>query len=343
MKETDKWAYLASEQAFLEHRLSYYSDTKTISVDSLSKKIFPDALRATMEGIKTLEQRNNAIEVLRNSQAPITIVTATKERSDSLANAYKFLAAQTGSVDWNWVIIDNGEDEETKRVVAEFKDDRVLHVSYLEETGSASPVRNFGLDFVHYAKRGQVNDPGYVLVVDSDDKLYGENSLRELFKVANSRLAKSKGLYIAHGFADSEIHQIDKSIIHVPNPRDWDSSFPEVNSLAEVFDKGLNILSGMFPVDLLSWLRYPPEPSFEDDGFNQKIMLQAKKNNMIWIAERFPVTTKKFHQESMSGRNDQIGNVDMSGQVGKHIVTGIRAQIVLYLQKLSDYYTKEDL
>lgn len=345
MKDRGSWSYLQSKDTFIDHRIQYYSNTKVIPISFLEEKIFPSSLMSSIEGQTVLTQRNNVVETLRESKAPITIVTATKDRPHSISNAYKFLADQVGNINWNWVIINNGEDKETKDVISQIKDNdnRVLSISYQEETGCAYPIRNFGLDIVHYAKYNHVNNPGFVLVVDSDDRLYGENSLRELFKIANSKFAKSRGLYIAHGFADSEIHQTDGTIMHVPNPRDWDSKFPAIYSLAEVFDKGLNILSGMFPIELLSWLRYPKEFSFEDDAFNQKIMLQAKKHNMVWLAECFPITTKQFHQESMSGKNNNLGNKNNTGKVGEHVVTGIRAQIVSYSQSLSDYYVREDL
>ena len=343
LSETQIPRYLQTPENFLRHRLEYYADASPISPLRLSEKIFPESLLETPFGEEVFLQRERAIDKLRISRADVTIVTATNNRAASIRKSFDLLQTQVGKLTWNWLIIDNGTDTETPEFISSTKDPRIIYVRFREKTGCAYPIRNFGLDLVHFAKYKQVYDPGWILVVDSDDSLHNENSLQELIRIANAMSFRRWDKALVHGYSDTEIHEPTGYVTHVPNPRDLDSSFPKVGTLKEVFDKGLNILAGMFPVDLLDWLRYPSEFSFEDDGFNQKLLLQAVKKKIVWIADRVPITTKVFHKESMSGKSDEVGDQSLSGRVGPYLVKGVRAQIVIYLQKLSDYYSQQGL
>lgn len=328
--------YLTTSQKFISHRLQYSSDTKTITTHELETRIFSDRITKHQ-----MEQRADVLQSLEEQKSKVVVVTATVDRPDDISTGYKVLESQTMN-NWQWLIVDNGKEPKTEKVVKQFKDDRVHFVKFLEKNGCAYPARNIGLDVVHLAKHSS-NQLPFVLVVDSDDRLFDNNSLHELLKIANSETYKRHDLTLVHGYSATEIHEPNKPVTFVPNPRDLGSSFPRVDSLKEVFDKGLNILSGMFPIQLLSYMRYPKEFSFEDDGLNQKLLLLAKRYDLACVSDNVPTTVKIFHQDSMSGKNNMIGNTSESGNIGLHKVTGIRAKIVSYLHDITDYYTQQGL
>ncbi len=328
--------YLTTSQKFISHRLQYSSDTNPITTQELETRILSDRITKHQT-----EQRAVVLQNLVKQKSKVVLVTATVDRPDDITNGYKVLTSQTMN-NWQWLIVDNGKEAKTEKVVKQFKDDRVHYVKFLEKNGCAYPARNMGLDIVHLAKHSS-NQLPFVLVVDSDDRLFDSNSLHELLTIASSETHKKHDHSLVHGYSATEIHDPNRPVTFVQNPRDLDSSFPSVNSLKEVFDKGLNILAGMFPIQLLSFMRYPKEFSFEDDGFNQKLLLQSKKHNQILLSDNVPTTIKIFHQDSMSGKNNMIGNTSESGNIGLHKVTGIRAKIVCYLHDITDYYTQQGL
>lgn len=328
--------YLTTSSKFISHRLQYSETTTPIPTQELERNIFSQNI-SSQERIT----RGNTIQKLERQNSDVVVVTATVDRPDDIKTGYDVLQRQT-MTNWQWLVVDNGKEGKTEKVVADFKDPRICYVRFLEKNGCAYPTRNIGLDIVHLAKSRANRNP-FVLLVDSDDRLYDSNSLHELLKLARSETSKKTEAVLYHGYSATEIHEQNEPITFVPNPRDLGSDFPRVKSLKEVFDKGLNILAGMFPAQLLSYLRYPNEFSFEDDGFNQKIMLQAIKTNKSWIGDAVPTTIKIFHQDSMSGKNNKIGDVSESGNIGLHKVTGIRAKIVSYLHDITDYYTVNKL
>jgi glycosyltransferase involved in cell wall biosynthesis len=328
--------YLSCPQSFISHRLNYYQDSRPITSKRLEDRIFPPELPYEL-----ITQRQNVLENLSRQKEDVTVVTATYDRPDDIATAYNLLSQQT-LTSWAWVVIDNGTEHQTADFIQMLNDPRVHLVKYLERTGCAYPSRNMGLDIVHRAKMFQTH-PSQVAVIDSDDRLYDRESLHELTQIAKTGIGHGSTIALSHGYSATEIHEADKETVYVPNPRDLGSNFPQVNSLKEVFDKGLNILAGIFPRELLSILRYPEEFSFEDDGLNQKLLLQAKRLGMIWVADAVPTTIKIFHQESMSGKNNTLGDTTQKGSIGLHQVSGIRATIVSYLHDITDYYTQQNL
>lgn len=328
--------YLTSSQKFISHRLKYSETSSSITTRELESRVFSNKIDSPQH-----IQRATVLQKLERQKSDIVIVTATVDRPDDIVTGYKVLADQTMN-NWQWLIVDNGKEEKTEKIVSEFKDPRINYVKFLEENGCAHPTRNIGLDIVHLSKINSTHLP-FVLVIDSDDRLFDKNSLHELFKITKSEIDKSKDISLVHGYSATEIHEPNEPVIFVPNPRDLGSDFPKINNLKEVFDKGLNILAGMFPIELLRFMRYPKEFSFEDDGFNQKLLLQAKRLGMVWVCDEVPTTVKIFHQNSMSGKNNNIGNVSESGNIGLYKVTGIRARIVSYLHDITDHYTEQEL
>lgn len=318
--------YLSSPQSFISHRLSYYSKIDTIS---------PKHPKNT--------DQQSVMEKLRLLRPEIVVVTATKDRLQSLQEAHGALVSQQGGVNWAWLIIDNLSNDNTTQHFDRAGDDRVFVLSCDEETEYAYPVRNMGLDIISSSFwRFQGAEP-WVLIIDSDDRLYDQESLRQFIDMTKSSFGKRHNCALVHGYSDTQIHFDNGDVGHFANPRDTSSSFPMVENLAETLYKGLNILAGSFPIESLSWLRYPPEASFEDGGFNEKLLLQAQKKDSIWLAERVPLTIKHFHRESVSGSNNSRGDVTKVDTVGPYFVSGIRADIVRYYRTLIDYFVREQL
>lgn len=319
-----KESYLESAEAFIAHRINYYSHTKTqIPVP-----------RSDFEII-----RDNFV----SRKSDIVIITATRNRRDNLEVIHKSLTSQKGELNWAWLIVDNLSTDNTKDYLNSLKDDRMFVINSDSFHRCAYPVRNTGLDFLSYAYQTGITKLPWISVVDSDDYLQNEYALHELLKIRNSETGKRSGLFLVHGYSDTIIKYSDIDMEHVSNPRNTSSNFPTVENLRETFYKGLNILAGAFPLELLLWLRYPEERSFEDGGFNEKLMLQAQKHNERWYGDEYPITVKIFHRESMSRINNQIGDITKQDKVGPYKVSGIRADIVSYYRKLMDWFTRESL
>lgn len=308
-------AHLASKETFLAHRLNYYAQEKIIEPSG------PVSLK------------------LRRLKPDAVIITASNNRLLNLRIAHQKLTEQQGKVNWAWLIVDNKSTDGTSNYFQDLKDDRIVVVSSGSKLGCAYPVRNFGLDITAATFWGGHYGRPQIIVIDSDDHLFGSHSLHELSMIDRS----NRSLALVHGYSDTIIHYSDGNSEHVANPRDTSSSFPKVENLAETLYKGLNILAGAFPIELLSRLRYPAERSFEDGGFNEKLMLMAQKHGQSWLEHLYPITIKHFHKKSMSEINNGQGDVTKIDKVGPYQVSGIRADIVSYYRSLMDYFTREDL
>lgn len=317
---------LDPSQLFLSRRLRYYSDRNLIVPETplnLSQQV--------------------AIEKLQILKPAIIVVTATNNRLSKLKEAYAVLVDQHLNVNWSWLIIDNLSSDHTIEYFEGLKDNRVVVAKCESTIGCAYPVRNCALDLVSSALRINCETESWVTIIDSDDRLFDTYSLHEMLEMTKSRYGQSKGLALVHGYSDTIIHYQEELTEHVANPRDTSSSFPRIDKLSEVNYKGLNILAGAFPAELLSWFRYPPERSFEDAAFNEKLMLQGLRSNLVWLAKDHPLTVKHFHRESMSGINNKIGDQEQRDKIGPYVVTGIRAQIVKYYRHVIDYFVREEL
>ena len=290
-----------------------------------------------------LAQRQSATEAIRSTRPEIIIVTAAKNRTTGLATIHDSLVQQKGNINWVWIVVDNGSQDSSIEYINSLKDERVLPVSYIEQTGCAYPVRNFGLDLAHHALYRQVIKAPYIFVLDSDDNFKDPLSIHELLEMSSSSTGKRVGTVLQHGFSMTENSRDINNVFCGTEPHNFSSSFPKVSNLSEVYDKGLNVLSGCFPAECLDWLRYPPEPSFEDNGFNHKLLLMGRALNMIWLAKEFPITTKRLQAECMSSQNDRVGSQSVQAEIGEYRVTGMRATIVGHIKYLTDYFYREEL
>ena len=343
IKERFDTSYLDSPEIFLRHRLKYYQDTSPTPVSEVTQRVFPNYFCKSEEGMGLLAQRQSATDAIRRSCPEIIIVTATKNRKSGLAIIHNSLVQQKGNINWSWVIVDNGSKDNSMEFIKLLQDDRVLPVRFIEQTGCAYPVRNFGLDLVHQALYRQMVKTPYVFVLDSDDNFNNPYSLHELAEMRSDFVGNKPGKVLMHGFSVTENSRGVGNVFCGTEPHDFSSSFPNVNALSEVFDKGLNVLSGCFPAECLDWLRYPPEPSFEDNGFNHKLLLRGRALNMTWLAKTFPITTKHLQPDCMSTENNMVGNQLLQAKIGEYSVSGMRATIVGHIKYLTDYFYMENL
>ena len=92
----------------------------------------------------------------------ITIITPSYNRAYIIRKAYESLLAQT-SKDFEWLIIDDGSKDNTKKVVEEFINENKIKIRYYyKENGGKHTALNLGI------KKAKGD---YILILDSDDRL----------------------------------------------------------------------------------------------------------------------------------------------------------------------------
>ena len=92
----------------------------------------------------------------------ITILTPTYNREKTLNKAYKSLLNQTNK-NFEWIIIDDGSNDNTKDLINKFIKEKKINISYFyKENGGKHTAVNLGV------KKAKGN---YILILDSDDEL----------------------------------------------------------------------------------------------------------------------------------------------------------------------------
>ena len=92
----------------------------------------------------------------------LTIITPTYNRENTLKNAYHSLLDQTNK-DFEWLIIDDGSKDNTKKLVKEFiKENKITITYHYKENGGKHTALNEGI------KKAKGD---YILILDSDDTL----------------------------------------------------------------------------------------------------------------------------------------------------------------------------
>lgn len=270
----------------------------------------------------------------------IFIITSSYNRIENLKKLFQSLNTQKYTGKICWIIVENGSIDGSLELLKQWNitEKWITYLSYQQALGYATPARNRGLAFVQWVLR-YCSGQKYYCVVDSDDMLYNEYALLELYKSA-----KKSGAIMTHGFTECNYKNKDGDII-VSNsiPRDLGHGFPAVKTLKDEFEAGPQNLSALLCCQNLSHFYYPNEFTMEDDTLNQRIMLWSVYHKQNIQAIQFPCLLKTFHEQSMSGRNNTIGNKQLIVKLGPSYVTGIRAQVVLGLLHLRDYYTREEL
>jgi len=92
----------------------------------------------------------------------ITVLTPTYNRGYVIKQAYESLIRQTNN-DFEWVVIDDGSTDETKKIVDKFIKEKKIKIRYIyKENGGKHTALNVGIN----KAKGQL-----ILILDSDDYL----------------------------------------------------------------------------------------------------------------------------------------------------------------------------
>ena len=96
-----------------------------------------------------------------NSQKKITILTPTYNRAHTLSRLYESLLYQ-GNKNFDWVIVDDGSSDDTRKVVEKFHDDYFEIKYFYKANGGKHTAINYGMKYIN---------TDYTFIVDSDDYL----------------------------------------------------------------------------------------------------------------------------------------------------------------------------
>ncbi|MFB9843918.1 glycosyltransferase family A protein [Mucilaginibacter ginsenosidivorans] len=330
-----QYFYAQNPETFKRARLSYYTSKKKID-QSFVRKLFLDEYRS-----RFLDQYFHKLnlEKLKNIKADIIIITATFNRAHTIEKLFLSIINQKFPGNICWIIIDNGSTDATAQLLASYQTDlNIIYLKYSAPFGYASPSRNRGLAFA-YAFLKKQTGLKYYWVIDSDDYIHNEYVLKNLYTI--SRRHRS---VITHGFAVTN-YEDNNGIIITQNtiPREINSAFPMVPTLKDEFETGPQNLAAIVDCNFLPYFYYPDEFTMEDDALNQRIMAYCFKRKLKIIALDTPCLVKTFHLNSMSGSNNTIGNQDLMMGVGPMTVKGVRAQVVIGLLHLRDYFTRQSV
>jgi len=105
---------------------------------------------------------------LRESHMFLSILTPTYNRANKLSLAYNSLTCQSFK-DFEWIIIDDGSDDNTDKVVQDFIKENKIKIIYKKSPhGGKHNALKIGYNLAH---------GDYFLELDSDDSLYQSESL----------------------------------------------------------------------------------------------------------------------------------------------------------------------
>ena len=92
----------------------------------------------------------------------ISVITPSYNRANLLKNAYDSLKKQS-HLNFEWIIVDDGSKDNTKRVVEEFENEKCVEIKYYyKENGGKHTAVNLGV----------ANATGeLIIILDSDDRL----------------------------------------------------------------------------------------------------------------------------------------------------------------------------
>ena len=98
---------------------------------------------------------------------PISILTATYNHPKELKILYESLKQQE-DLNFTWVIIDDGSREETKILIDEIINEKIIDViCFHQENGGKSRAINKGIDLLN-------DNTSFFVIIDDDEKLYPE-------------------------------------------------------------------------------------------------------------------------------------------------------------------------
>jgi glycosyltransferase involved in cell wall biosynthesis len=120
----------------------------------------------------------------------ISVIIPVYNRTEELQRAIKSVLNQTVK-DWELLVVDDCSDKDIKRVVDDFKDERIQYYR-LDKKGNANVCRNLGI-------RNAKGD--YIAMLDSDDEWLPEHLERSMNTLED---LKAEGIFSSYKVFDGE-------------------------------------------------------------------------------------------------------------------------------------------
>ena len=193
----------------------------------------------------------------------ITVLTPTYNRGYILEKAYESLVNQT-TKDFEWLIIDDGSNDNTKEKVEEFIKENILDITYCyKQNGGKHTALNFGV---------KKSKGDYILILDSDDYL-----VNNAIEIIEGYIDKYKSVNGISGL--SFLRKIKNPVYNaktfsecIANPIDFKYNNNFLSDMCEVFKKDILLLY--------------PFPVFENERFLSEAVVWNKialKYDMVYI------------------------------------------------------------
>lgn len=103
----------------------------------------------------------------------LTIFTPAFNRANTLERAYASLKNQTLK-NFEWLIIDDGSTDDTENVIKNLIDKKEVTIRYFKQQNSGKQAA--------WNKAIELSEGKYFCCLDSDDAIYSENSIEEIFR-----------------------------------------------------------------------------------------------------------------------------------------------------------------
>jgi hypothetical protein len=326
--------YLKNYNSFLFHRLSYYLDNKKLTEDELYSNIY-----TFLSPNFSQEQLIETLNKLTSYQGKFIIIVPTRNRFESVKKLMQGLIRNSFQ-DWKVLLIDNGDDDTYIQIETLFPD-KIIALPLNQYFGCAFLARNIGLDVLDLSNRHKKPlQRQFVIFIDSDDEISSDNSLENLNKLI---LESDEKTVMVNGYCEYTYKYSDGTEKKGTYPEYFTDGKPSVNNLTEFFPKGPNILSAATDINYVVSQRYPEEFSFEDNGFNHKLIYRINKSGDKIVAGTFPVTKKYWGFGSIACENDNTGVVTDTADLCGIKVKGLRSLIVNYLKTMTTFFMDNGL
>lgn len=227
-----------------------------------------------------------------------TVFTPTYNRKELLRKLYESLKNQTYK-DFEWLIVDDGSDDNTEKIVKEFISENKLDIKYYyKKNGGKQRAYNFAVE----KTRGEL-----FICLDSDDE-YVSDGLEIILKYWKKYEKNDK---IA-GMGYLSIYPDGKVIgTEFPQNEMIESQFDIYNKYGVKGDKGL-----MFRTEIIK--KYP-FPVFEGEKFTTEALIYnriSKKYKMLYINEKIEI--KQYHDDGLTAKYNDLLLRNPKGQALYH-------------------------
>ena len=122
----------------------------------------------------------------------VSIITPVYNRVALFRETCKSVLSQTYA-DWEWIVVDDGSEEDVKKMLDEFNDPRIKYFR-LPHSGKLPALHNFGI----------ANSTGEFIILPDSDDLWKKNALESMVKMLKAE--KNLGFVIA----ETELFRVEK-------------------------------------------------------------------------------------------------------------------------------------